>query len=80
MMDADLSGLTLILQRRCHCVSSSMALCNLGRMFPMLFDLRYSAVSSANNASWTPVDGRGISFTYAETAVERAWSLEVLQI
>ncbi|GBP33225.1 hypothetical protein EVAR_5178_1 [Eumeta japonica] len=35
-------------------------------MFRRQFDLRNSAVSSANSASWTPVFGRGMSFTYAE--------------
>ncbi|GBP37298.1 hypothetical protein EVAR_35732_1 [Eumeta japonica] len=35
-----------------------------------------SAVSSANSASWTPDDGRGMSFTYAEYS-RRAWSLEL---
>ncbi|GBP23167.1 hypothetical protein EVAR_82330_1 [Eumeta japonica] len=51
---------------RSHCVSSLMALCNRIRMFRRQFDLKKSAVSSAKSASWTPVDGHGISLLYAE--------------
>ncbi|GBP72954.1 hypothetical protein EVAR_41172_1 [Eumeta japonica] len=37
-----------------------------GRIFGRQFERKKNAVSSANNASWTPHDGRGISFMYAE--------------
>ncbi|GBP63237.1 hypothetical protein EVAR_56618_1 [Eumeta japonica] len=39
---------------------------------------KYIAVSSANNASWTPDADRGILLVYAEHRRERAWSLEVV--
>ncbi|GBP12895.1 hypothetical protein EVAR_79245_1 [Eumeta japonica] len=41
----------------------------------LLFYFRKSAVSSANNASWTPDDGRGISFVYAGTAEREGGAL-----
>ncbi|GBP61552.1 hypothetical protein EVAR_46413_1 [Eumeta japonica] len=56
----------LLTSSRSHSVSSSMALCNRGRIFRRQFERKKSAVSSANGASWTPDDGRGMSFTYAE--------------
>ncbi|GBP52243.1 hypothetical protein EVAR_83104_1 [Eumeta japonica] len=48
---------------------SSVALYNCGRMFRRQLDLRNSAVSSTKSMSWTPVFGRGISFTYAEYSI-----------
>ncbi|GBP30575.1 hypothetical protein EVAR_94756_1 [Eumeta japonica] len=44
----------------------TIALCSLGRIFPMQFECKQSAVSSAKSATWTSVDSCGISFTYAE--------------
>ncbi|GBP93518.1 hypothetical protein EVAR_98270_1 [Eumeta japonica] len=66
-MAADLSGFTL---------SSTSGTIDLARQWPSggeegesgaLFYFQKSAVSSANNASWTPDDdGRDTSFVYAE--------------
>ncbi|GBP84964.1 hypothetical protein EVAR_39372_1 [Eumeta japonica] len=67
-MAADLSGLLL---------SSTSGTIDLARQWPSereegigcSFPISVkSAVSSANNASWTPDDGRGTSFVYAGTA------------
>ncbi|GBP07949.1 hypothetical protein EVAR_78093_1 [Eumeta japonica] len=56
------------------------SLCKRGRMFRRQFDLRYSAMSSAKSASWTPVFSRGISITSAEYSTGRAWSLELVEL
>ncbi|GBP11545.1 hypothetical protein EVAR_77696_1 [Eumeta japonica] len=61
----EVSSITFEIESEPSC-SSSMALCNRGRKFRRLFDLRKSAVSSAKSTSWVPVVGCGITFMYAE--------------